>query len=107
MLYLKLIWPFIYCFVNELFCECETLTLFELQETFGNWWTQKQLKAAELICAISDPKLREEILEIKDPKLADLIALEHRFDTASKHQNNNSSEDIRMNKAQPDYIQDV
>ena len=88
------------------------------KETFGSWWTRKQLKAAEcdletvkkedlqvteLICGISDPKLREEILKMKDPKLPELVALGHRFDTAAKLQKNNFSEDTMVNKVQSDY----
>ena len=87
-------------------------------ESFGDWWTRKLLKAeecnldtvkkediqvTELICGISDPKLRDKFLKLQDPKLAELVAMGKRFDTASKLQKDNFSEDIRVNKAQSDY----
>ena len=40
---------------------------------------------------------------MKDPKLPELVALGHRFDTASKLQKNNFSEDTTVNKVQSDY----
>ena len=89
------------------------------KESFGDWWTRKLLKAAEcdlekvkkddiqvteLICGITDPKLRDEILKIREPKLADLVAMGHRFDTAAKLQKNDFNEDItQVNKVQSDY----
>ena len=83
------------------------------KEPFGDWWTRKQVKAkecdldkvtpesiqiTELICGISDKKLREEILRMKDPKLEDLVALGNRYDTASKVQKSNFNEEASMNK---------
>ena len=88
------------------------------RETFGDWWTRKLIKArdcdldkvkredievTELICGINDPKLREEILKMKEPKLVDLVALGNQFDTAAKLQENNFNDDIRTNKVQSDY----
>ena len=83
------------------------------KETFGSWWTRKQLKAAEcdletvkkedlqvteLICGISDPKLRQEILKMKEPKLAELVAMGHSFDTAAKLEKNNFNNEVQVNK---------
>ena len=82
------------------------------RESFGDFWTRKLIKAkeceldkvkredievTELICGINDPKLRDEILKLKEPKLADLVALGERFDRAAKLQKNNF-EDPKVNK---------
>merc|ERR1712020_538877 len=84
------------------------------RETFGDWWTRKLVKArecdldkvkredievTELICGTNDPKLREEILKMKDPKLVDIVALGHQFDTAAKLQKSNFNDDeTKVNK---------
>ena len=87
------------------------------RESFGDWWTRKLLKAQEcdlnkvkredieiieLICGINDPRLREEILKKKEPKLEELVALGNQFDTAAKLQKDNFSETM-VNKATSDY----
>ena len=87
------------------------------RESFGDFWTRKLIKAkeceldkvkredievTELICGINDPKLRDEILKLKVPKLVDLVAMGERFDTAAKLQKNNF-EDTKVNKTTSDY----
>ena len=89
------------------------------RETFGDWWTRKLVKArecdldkvkredievTELICGTNDPKLREEILKMKDPKLVDIVALGHQFDTAAKLQKSNFNDDeTKVNKTTSEY----
>ena len=60
------------------------------REAFGDWWTRKLMRAkecdldkvdvesiqiTELICGITDQRLREDILRLKEPTLEDLVAL--------------------------------
>ena len=88
------------------------------RESFGDWWTRKLLKAQEcdlnkvkredieiieLICGINDPRLREEILKKKEPRLEELVALGNQFDTAAKLQKDNFNETIQVNKTFSDY----
>ena len=83
------------------------------KESFEAWWTRKLTKAkeceldtvnresteiTELICGIANPKLREEILKLKEPKLEDLVALGTRFDAAAEIQKTNFNDVVSVNK---------
>ena len=65
---------------------------------------REDIEVTELICGTNDPKLREEILKMKDPKLVDIVALGHQFDTAAKLQKSNFNDDeTKVNKTTSEY----
>ena len=84
------------------------------KESFEDWWNRKQMKAkhcdlskvteesiqiTNLICGISNPKLRDEILKLpSDPKLDQLVDLGKRYDTSAYIQKSNFSEEANVNK---------
>ena len=79
---------------------CKQLT----KESFQDFWTRKLTKArecdlqnidanavqiTELIIGINNPKMREECLKLKDPKLADLVAIGLQSDLAASVKKDN------------------
>ena len=74
------------------------LPILQSRETFSNWCVRKQIKAkkydldtvkredieiTELICGISDCKLRGAIIKLEKPNLAELVVLGEQFDRAA------------------------
>ena len=83
-------------------------------ETVAEWWVRKRAKAREceldqikaedvylleLIRGVRDPKLREEFLKQKEPKLVDLLQIAERWQTANTVSKDMGEESMNARKA--------
>ena len=88
------------------------------KESFEDYWDRKLIKAkhcdlaeiteetyqiTELICGINNPKLRDEMLKIKDPTLDQLVTLGKSYDTSAHIQKATFGEEAIAAKVQSEY----
>merc|ERR1712001_388368 len=90
-------------------------------ESVEDWWTRKLILArncnlaeiseesyqiTELICGIKNPKMRDEMLKIKEPTLDRLVTLGKSYDTSAHIQKATFGKEANANKVQSGYKQE-